>query len=550
MSAGGTLAKTKEESLHYCYGLEIFKDKVNESNELYCKLQLQFLAWFDNLLLVRRELVQENDAKCDKMFNSVDKYVANAELIFDYILSRINNKFNDDQLTEEFKTSREIFDFFHEMCKIYYLFQPWIEPAVCSPVESSNSNTHKQFPKIVQLLAEKINIPETDCATLAQIPPNFPTIKFAYLMLLSELIGIEKTASCEEAALFSKLDQSQLPLFCPPPRIVSNDPTFLQLKNLQKDLISQIQQIHENNKHQTQYIISQLQCYGECIENLHQTIKVEAPTVLDNSKKVYQAFLEVTEQKRENNFLSQLRNELPLNIDTNSIQNFINFEEKFIESESEHFDELLAKIKSHIELANKELRELQSIVDSKNKKLQLNEKIIPLSENKATSNEYPLQKLPQALEDHNAFVMNSLESLSIPPPIEMCFEINSNFISDEFLESIVIQPGVQGWYNTCINYMSHCVAEKQDELNRIQIETNQIYLRAHLQNETANVLKKKKSKEAPFCRSCEIARMYAITTCGHTFCEGCYREMIAASPHVCKYCGKFFNDLQVIQINW
>ncbi|EAX92749.1 hypothetical protein TVAG_334520 [Trichomonas vaginalis G3] len=550
MSNSGALSKLKEESLHYLYWLEMFKNKVNESNDLYYKLQLLFLAWFDNLSLIQKEYLPETENKGGNDYDIVEKFKSCSNSISEFISSKVNTKFEDEILNEEIKNIHSLLEFFQEVCKIYYDFQPAIDPTMTAPNFISCVNTRKQFPKIVQLLAEKIDLPENECATLADIPPTFPTFKFSYTMLLGELIGIEKTTTCEEAALISKYDQNQLPLFCPSPSLLANHPSFVQLKETQKTLISKIQAIHEMSNKQASEIIEQLTNYNKSIELLNQTIKIEAPPIIESLSQTFKSYLDITEQKRENSFLTQLRNEVQSTLEITAIQNFSEFEEKFIETDPEDVQELLTNMKNAKESIEKENKELQNLIISKDRKLQLNERVIHTHETRSSILEIPLDNLPDKLSKHSINILNTLEFLSIPPPIERCFKINNSFLSDEFIESLTIQPGVQGWHDNCINYLSHCVREKQDLLNSLQIELNQINNFANVLKESSQTLTKKKNKEAPFCRSCETLRMFCICSCGHTFCEGCYREMVAALPHVCKYCGKAFQQTDVVQINW
>ena len=540
-----------EENRNYVKWLEIFNNDTSILNERYSSFQLSFITFNKKI----EKLFEKFSGECTengKEQNTHLTLTSTQQQFSKLIQKRLHNEIKDSFTLSQVQTARCIFAFFQNISKIFYSYQPNLNPNFKFPSTPLVFELKKRFPKAVQNVANKLEMNAEEFSSLTEIPPNFPTFKLAYVVLLNELTEIEKLKTAEEASLVSQLDQKLIHVHCPPPGFVAEMQEFQKFKQIQKELIEYMRIFVSQNEKKHKHLLELKSLLNEKLFSISHLITFEAPQVIASLMNSYKTAVEKHVHKHEVNFVIHLRNNITEVDIPRTYENFLDLEQDLVSIESPDLEliyQQMVNLKPVIESENARLKEE---LIKKEKKVERNQRTTdpqaPKSERKINEK---IKKLREKIKEQSELTLNAISTLmEIDIPLENAEKTEKIMLEDSFIDNLYLDDTLKKWWISVEDYLKYKRGEKIGEIAEISSETLRLNKRAEILTEVAKTVKKKQKKEAPVCVSCEIGRTFTIGTCGHSFCEGCMREQLATFPVICKYCGKPFTEADVIRINW
>ena len=559
------------DSKNYLTFLEVFNNNTSALNGHFYKLEDSIFSWMKKLEKFYHDFTgnDQNDIE-----NEISKsYVKICNEISDSVQSKIKNLIPDFFTQSQIHSCKNILLYFQEMCKIFYVYQPDLNPNFSIPNYPLVVEMKKKLPRALQTIAEKLDTETEEFASLAEIPSTFPTYKFAFVLLLSELVTIEKNKTLEESALISLLDQKQLPYHCPPPNIIAQNEKFQKFKEYRNFLFEQLNNTIGELHNQQEETIQKFNHYKEEITSLLHILTFEAPQIAESIHNASKEHIKYISQIYENNFIHQIKDQINDPIFPHTLIEFLKKEKPFLEgiellhanisSEEEEkielnesfmkidLTEMSSQIKEMITMVEEENKSLNNILSLKTKKLERNRKaaLAPIKHN--TKFDDRIQELENKKTEYNEKLLQAIDLLDIEMPFGNCLSFSMPLTSMEYNDSLYVNETLDKYWISVKDYFLRKRGEKIGETNEIYNEIMSLTRRTDLLEKNNEVLTKKKSGEAPICGTCELNRSFVIGVCGHSFCEGCILEMTAQKNQMkCKYCGKEFTEDDIIKIEW
>ena len=566
------------DSKNYLTFLEIFNNNTSSLNGHFYKLEDSIFSWNSNLENLFQKFTGKNKNDIENEVNR--SYTKLCEEISISVQLKIKSLISDFFTQSQIHSCKNILLFFQEMCKIFYNYQPDLNPNVSIPNYPLVNKIKTHLPKALQTIANKLDTTTEEFASLSEIPPTFPTYKFSFVLLLSELVTIEKNKTLEEAALISLLDQKQLPYYCPSPNIVAENEKFQQYLEFKKVLFNQLNEAIENAHKSLEPAIQEFNLFKESITSLLHILTFEAPQIAESIHNATKKHIKYVSQIYENNFIIQIKDQITDPIFPNTLSEYLEKEKEILNTiqlpeikvpvlETEEgeekkdgedesilaildfdFTKILNQIEELLPKIEEENKNLDNILTMKTKKLERIKKAAPTPLKRNSKFDDKILELENKKTEYNDMLLQAIDLIDIEMPFDSCFSFAPALTSIEYNDSLYFEDTLDKYWLSVKDYFLRKRGEKIGEFNEIYNEVMSLTKRTVLLDKYAEILSRKKKGEAPICATCEINRSFVIGACGHSFCEGCIREMTAQEPMKCKYCGKEFSQEDIIKIEW
>ena len=536
----------------YLSELNKFNQSLIDGNNFFEQTTFLFQQWLEKLRQITKDIDGHFKSDADEPFNS-NNYTELSSEIRKVLQSQIFSIIQDKTAFSSFEEIHSLLNWFLKVSLVYSDFHPIFNSGFNNDVK--NVALHR-FSDIIMELSEDMQTPPEDLALLKYIPSSFSHHLIAYSLLLCRLTAEEAELTQTEASLCAQIECDEIQRKYPQPIFLQSNPHFQKAATLYGILRDSVQELASkinvslpnlSEAINNFKIVSDESEFGE-FEKLWLQLKVDYNNLMHHTTSYY-----------HNRTYSQIMDEIGyvsfLGESNNPVQQFFFLENKLLQPTNEFSIQNLYQILQQIPSVKVQLKEAiqrlhEHFIESETKRINFQRKEV--NPDLAVTKER--QEIENSIDTERQFVIITPCHLAVIkgellPMMENLVQTQKILCSVDMLDRQTIIKPSNASLNGMINKFKKKMQKRKESLDLIYKKLTKIRNETDVLENLVHSRKNKLLHPGQGCRACEERPKYCLTTCGHTFCDNCLRQA-QVSIWKCPYCGKDFENKDIIDINW
>ena len=383
----------------------------------------------------------------------------------------------------------------------------------------------------------------------------------AFQAFYAKLDGLLDAFSKQQAYLLAKSDDTKTMLLYPQEKTLETYPRFLSLlslhKKLRQELIDNTQSCNTSGSKLLNILVqiknrlnSTSQFFTRSINEMREETK--------NARADYVSTCLILAQYRAIEQICDKSEIHSKHKHADDMRKYLNTENKFVGSIIDYdklkkFKDDLIRFITEAEQKNQKFKEILELLNNGPNKAKEEENEFKESKAKLrTLGEYLEEELQDGFAAYiYGFKIAADMVQNAEDYMQITKNVGHNFDNMDHMVNTVSTVPSNKWALSIQTRLEDLINNKKESLEDIKKEVeklNQESDQMKQQIESSKRDKSDKEKKDDKCHDCQLHPKMCICSCGHTFCDHCFKEISGKGK--CPICNKEFKDDDVIEISW
>lgn len=562
------LEKDIQDLQSFLNSLEGFNQRICDSSDAFSSYVSLFHSYIPELLSSTQSFFHFFDEQIPDHFggsrlNLTRKYLNLAAALSTLISTSVSHVCGDEFTTKQLNHIRNIFQWFSDVSKAFYSFNPKPGLLMQKPSKKLHQKLTNQFSKIVLELSKALDSEPSDLQSLNLLPSTFPHHIVAFAQLYCRLTDIQSHLIYSEHSIRADHEKTILLLRNPTPKMLMTNEMYSKYIQIQNKLLKQILVRHEE--------LSEL--YGHFTKTKNEFIESTKwmanaiQTGFINQRETNISILEEmvqystkykTFQTAKKVFNREAKFDIPnLNLEAEVLHEDKKIREYGMNREvplSQFISEELLIVKQIRDKILLEMKRCHSYIEQQAKKMQDRNPNYPINESQTRRTDlYQFRQVIDSIRKCGTFSYQSvLQFTKVDELLNGLSCFDPPLISKSSVLMDTAYSSTLKYFTNMENTLKEMIEEKEIVVSQLHHKICDSRFEIDLINGVVETIKYKKQNPEDVCPRCEKERTYVLLTCGHTFCEECYQRISEEQLAQCPYpsCQVPFTENDVVPIEW